>query len=300
MTGQPFFSIAKPKKAGIWRAAARHNLRKFQANGGSTRFDPRQSHLNVVLAGATDPDQVEALVKDRLTKLVKRPRRDGVLCVEVLFSLPANCAVEQDSFFEACVHWCASWCGGPVNIISAVLHRDEAAPHCHVLILPEVDGVLRGSEMVGGPRRVQWLHENFQAAVAVKFGLRQQPTMAEIFTGTGRPTSEDTNPIGFADSLRCAGVSRSVDNTILCRVRSEAKPAANESHPARAELVGAKRIKGWRTDLTGFVIPTFNDWAKAQLGKAAGPDPALRRVCAMRVYAMMAATLALPVGQRGP
>ena len=61
--------------------------------------------------------------------------------------------------------------GGPENVLSADIHRDEAEPHMHILVLPLVDGRMRGSDLVGGPGKFRGHRESFSQDVCQKHGL---------------------------------------------------------------------------------------------------------------------------------
>ena len=62
---------------------------------------------------------------------------------------------------------------GADNILSAVAHHDEAAPHVHVLLL--VGHKMAGSELVGNRRTLADMQAAFHAAVGAHHGLRKAP-----------------------------------------------------------------------------------------------------------------------------
>ena len=59
-------------------------------------------------------------------------------------------------------------------ILSAIVHNDEAAPHCHVILLPLVDGRMRGSELMGNRIKIMAMQGDFQAKVGQRYGLARQ------------------------------------------------------------------------------------------------------------------------------
>jgi hypothetical protein len=52
-----------------------------------------------------------------------------------------------------------------------VVHLDEAAPHCHVLLLPLVNGRMVGSDLVGNRTRLQAMQTSFYEQVGRRYGL---------------------------------------------------------------------------------------------------------------------------------
>jgi hypothetical protein len=60
-------------------------------------------------------------------------------------------------------------------VLSAVIHLDEAAPHCHILLLPLVDGRMVGNKLIGGRPQLLAMQGSFHETVAFKHGLRKAP-----------------------------------------------------------------------------------------------------------------------------
>ncbi|WP_176550687.1 plasmid recombination protein, partial [Tenacibaculum discolor] len=96
-------------------------------------------------------------------------------CLELVFSLPPNHQVDDRAYFSACVKWAAKAFGGNQNILSADIHRDEAAPHCHVLILPLIEGRMVGSDLVGNRQKLLAMQSQFHTEVAARFGFKKAP-----------------------------------------------------------------------------------------------------------------------------
>ena len=154
--------------------AARHNLREIQAELGAVgRIDPKRTHLNLVTAGPSNAKAVQAEAQALLaTAGVVKLRRDHCQAVELLFSLPPTaCMADPVAYFAKCLAWAASTMRLPV--LSAVIHRDEHAPHMHVLLLP-----LQGRSHVGGApvglAAYKRLRDRFFAKVAGPAGLSRQ------------------------------------------------------------------------------------------------------------------------------
>jgi hypothetical protein len=87
-----------------------------------------------------------------------------------MFSLPVDFPGDDGEVFRSCVDWVARRFGDGC-ILSADVHRDESAPHCHVLMLPPIDGgTMRGSDAVALARSAQ-TRQSLGREVARKFGL---------------------------------------------------------------------------------------------------------------------------------
>lgn len=177
MSGAAFLRVKKLKGGGIITAAARHNRRVILAEmGAAGSIDPTRSRLNETLTGPPAADDVGQLAKDLMAAAgVVKLRKDAVLGLEVVFSLPPGHATDDRAYFAACAEWAGAAFGGAHNILSADIHRDEAAPHCHVLLLPLVNGRMDGSNLIGGKQKLMALQKDFHLKVAAKFGLSKAP-----------------------------------------------------------------------------------------------------------------------------
>lgn len=180
MKGTAFMSIHKLSGNGRLLQAARHNRRTLAPEvdvAGS--ISPERSHLNETLHGPPTPEAVATRAKELMRVAVrgKTIRKDAVLGIEVVFSLPANRRVPDDRlYFERCWRWAADEFGGIDNILSVDVHRDEAAPHCHVLVLPLLDGRLQGAKMLGYKAAFAERQARFHEQVAQPFGLGKAPS----------------------------------------------------------------------------------------------------------------------------
>ena len=175
MTAAAFFRVKKLKGGNIITTAARHNKREIQAELGAVgAIDPARMHLNFVLQGPAAAADVGALAKKLMQAAgVGALRRDAVRGLELVFSLPPASGIDHRVYFDACSAWAARSYGCPV--LSVDVHLDEAAPHCHVLLLPLVNGRMQGSDLVGGKQALLAKQKEFSAEVASQFGLHQAP-----------------------------------------------------------------------------------------------------------------------------
>ena len=170
-------STRSGRKPSTLLGAARHNQRAIQSErGGRRHIDPARSNLNEIIAGPATPEAVVALALALMTAAgvkVDKLRKDHTQAVELLFSLPLETTIDTGEYFRQCLAWASGRFGEP-NILSACIHRDEAAPHCHILILPLVDGRVRGSGLITRPA-LKELRKSFSREVASGFGLKEQP-----------------------------------------------------------------------------------------------------------------------------
>ena len=177
MSATGFLRLKKLKGSGIIAAAARHNRRAIQAEvGASASIDATRSGLNETLQGPPTADGVAQLASVRLRDAgIRKLRKNAVVGLEIIFSLPVGSGLDDRRYFADCAAWAARNFGGEDNILSVDVHRDEAAPHCHALILPMIDGKMVGSDMVGNRPKLLQMQQDFHRDVAAKYGLRKAP-----------------------------------------------------------------------------------------------------------------------------
>lgn len=173
MSGAAFMRLEKLKGGGIWLAAARHNKRTIQAElGAGSHITPARSRMNISLIGPETPEEVARLAKERMSLTgTSKLRKNAVLGVELVFSLPKNHRLDVVEYFTACAQWAGQQFGGMDNIISADIHRDEAQDHAHVLLVPLIDGRLKGSDALGNKRTYAERQACFFTDVAAGFGF---------------------------------------------------------------------------------------------------------------------------------
>jgi hypothetical protein len=155
--------------------AAKHNLRQLPGEQWNGKFDPKRSHLNIIMAGPKNATEVQAQADARWAGAGVGPpkRKDFTQAIEALFSLPSENAVPDTSaYFQACVDWLVDAMGLPV--LSAVLHLDQGEAHIHVLTLPLRDGVRVGRKLIDDRAAINRLRDSFFEQVAGPAGLRRQ------------------------------------------------------------------------------------------------------------------------------
>ncbi len=161
------------RKPSTLMQAARHNRREIQAElGASGHIDVSRMDQNETLAGPDSAAGVVALARSLMAGAgvdVGNLRKDHVQAVELLFSLPPDTAIDDGRYFRHCVVWAGGHFGAS-NILSGDIHRDESATHLHVLVLPLVDGRMRGGDLIDRAG-LRTLRESFYRDAAKPFGL---------------------------------------------------------------------------------------------------------------------------------
>jgi hypothetical protein len=153
--------------------AARHNLRDISSKVVASRnIDHTRTPLNQILAGASSAHEITRHATSLIAgaKLRTKLRHDAVRAVEIVISLPATTSADTEAFFDDALAWVKRTF--PIPLLSAVIHRDEGAPHCHFLLLPLIDGHMRGSQVMGNAARLTALHLNFHEQVGARYGLK--------------------------------------------------------------------------------------------------------------------------------
>jgi hypothetical protein len=175
MSGAAFLRIKKLKGGGIITVAARHNRRAIQAEiGASLTIDPTRSHLNETLVGAATAADVGQYAKDLMAAAgITKLRKDAVLALEIVVSLPPAHQLDAHAYFSDCSAWAEQYFACP--LLCSDVHRDEANDHCHILLLPLVDGRMVGSDMLGGKQKLMALQQDFHDKVAGLYGLSKAP-----------------------------------------------------------------------------------------------------------------------------
>ena len=165
---------------GIITTAAKHNLREFVAEMGATnRIDPARTPMNYVLRG---PETAKGVATLRTTLMrdssVKKLRVDAIQGLEVLFTWPFPAVKCPPQYFEDCTEWAVNHFRVP--ILSSVVHLDESEPHCHVLLLPLVNGRMNGSNLFGHAYRLAMHLSAFYDEVGTKHGIERPVPRARL------------------------------------------------------------------------------------------------------------------------
>lgn len=172
MSGYPVM-IKRLHGRAIVRVAARHNLREIAAEmGAGGHIDPARIHTNLVLRGAANADDVARHARALMADAgITRLRSDAVMALELVFTLAADTTTDARQYFDDATRWAEQFYQVPV--LSSVVHLDEAAPHCHVLLLPLSDGRMVGSNLHGGRSKLMAMQAAFQEEVRARYGMER-------------------------------------------------------------------------------------------------------------------------------
>lgn len=158
--------------------ALKHNLRELLAERGPYgNIDPSRTPNNYILRGPNN--SVDAMVE--VYEIVssadtggRKLRKDAVWGIELIFTALPKTDGDLYSYFEACTRWAEEEFKVPV--LSSVVHLDQGAPHCHVLLIPLLNGKMNGGRVYGNKATMVARLSSFYEAVGKRYGLnRPQP-----------------------------------------------------------------------------------------------------------------------------
>lgn len=106
-------------------------------------IDKTRTHLNYNLAQYVQPLRTEEFVSQRLSEVKHIKRKDIIVMVDWIITLPKNVPTEDEGkFFEYTFDFMKQKYGEQ-NIVGAWVHKDETTPHIHVAFVPVIkeDGI---------------------------------------------------------------------------------------------------------------------------------------------------------------
>lgn len=163
-------------KSGVLEAL-KHNKRTLQTErGAGANVNVTRTPLNYALTESNTPEVIAIHAKVQMLKAgIETPRINGVMAVEVVFSLPIQ-RHSQDTkpFFKDCYAWVKQTFAG--ELLSFDVHLDESAPHAHAVILPLVAGKMQGNRLIGGKGNLMRLINKFHVDIAKHYGLSRSDT----------------------------------------------------------------------------------------------------------------------------
>lgn len=172
MANSQFLRMKKLTGANIVELAGRHNHREITLELGQAynAIDLTRVKLNYVIRGGLTAADIALEAEERMKNAgVVKLRKDAVRALEIIFSLNPGSALNERMYFSDAVAWCETYFGAPV--ISAIVHLDESAPHCHVLLLPLIGKRMIGSDLMGSKSKLQATQCDFNDNVGRHYGL---------------------------------------------------------------------------------------------------------------------------------
>jgi hypothetical protein len=188
MANSQFLRIKKLTGENIVEVAGRHNHREIAMELGHAynSIDLTRAGLNYAIRGG---DTAAAIAQEARERMVAGGigtlRKDAVRALEVIISLNPGSGVDERKYFTDAAAWCESYFGAPV--ISAIVHLDEGAPHCHIIVLPLVNGRMIGSNLMGYKSKLRDIQQDFNLKVGASYGLTYSSKTSKL-TGDSRRT----------------------------------------------------------------------------------------------------------------
>lgn len=162
------------------KAAAVHNLREpASPYTDRSHINAQLSQMNVVVEGPSISKEVCALSGALLAAAgIKRLKSNSVRALEIVFTWPFDTQVHPQGYFDDCVAWAKSYFDVPV--LSTVIHLDESEPHCHMLLLPLVNGRMNGSRLHGGTPQLRAMQNSFHKSVSSRYGINRPEPLPRL------------------------------------------------------------------------------------------------------------------------
>lgn len=91
--------------------------------------------------------------------------------------MPPTTTINTAQYFVDCVEWCCERFGDS-NILSADVHHDESAPHCHALIAPIQDARWVGGKLIDRRVNTPAMRDSFGRQIAARYGLSMVDKLA--------------------------------------------------------------------------------------------------------------------------
>jgi hypothetical protein len=181
-------AAARGSRDRVLPVVGRHLYRETGARtcwaGGS--IDPSRTRLNYSLLPDM-PMSSSAMVAMALDAAAdhgidwSRLRKDQIVGVEQVVSLPPGFNGDSRAFFMDTLAWVRFTFPRPVTIIAAVVHRDEIAEHMHIVLLPLTrPGSMNGHQVLGFKGVYAKRVSSFHQQVGQKHGLGKPRRKANL------------------------------------------------------------------------------------------------------------------------
>ncbi len=171
MANYGIIRIEKRKIGSVGRICNHHERLKEQYKSNPD-IDSERTHLNYHLI---EPDKkYRELVLARIQQAGAKLRKDSVVMQDGLVTaspewIKAKSDAEQAEYFNYAFEFVKERYGTE-NIISAVVHLDEATPHMHFVFVPITkDNRLSSKDIMGGPKGMVKLQDDFHAYISKKY-----------------------------------------------------------------------------------------------------------------------------------
>ena len=160
------------RKIGSCAAIEKHHERQKEKYKSNPDIDPALTPLNYHLVQPTKSYRMMAL--ERIEEVGAKRRKDSVVIQDGLITaspewMKSKTPQEQSEYFNYVFEFLRERFGAE-NFKSVVVHLDEANPHMHFVFVPITpDGRLSSKDVIGGPKGMAKLQDDFYAHAAQKY-----------------------------------------------------------------------------------------------------------------------------------
>ena len=160
------------RKLGSVNSINNHHERLKEKYKSNEDIDSERTDLNYHLVQPEGKYRQKVL--DRINEAGAKRRKDSVVMQDVLITaspewIDAKSYEEQVEYFDHAFDFISNRYGRE-NIISAVIHMDEAHPHMHLVFVPITpDGKLSSKTLMGGPKGMEKLQDDFHEHMSRKY-----------------------------------------------------------------------------------------------------------------------------------
>lgn len=160
------------RKTGSVTPINNHHERLKEKYKSNEDIDPERTHLNYHLVEPEGKYREKAL--ERIEEVGAKRRKDSVVLQDVLITaspdwIDAKSYEEQVEYFDHAFNFISDRYGRE-NILSAVVHMDEAHPHMHLVFVPITpEGKLSSKTLMGGPKGMEKLQDDFHEHMVKKY-----------------------------------------------------------------------------------------------------------------------------------
>ena len=182
MANYAIMRIEKRKLGAVGRIC-RHNERLKKEYKSNPDIDPERAKDNYHILGPCSNYRKAVLYK--IEAAGAKMRKDSVVLQDCFIGatpewIRSKPPEEQRQYFEHAVRFFEQKFGKH-NIISAVVHMDEATPHMHLCFVPLTeDGRLSSKELIGGPKGLSELQDQFFAHMSKEYSDLTRGTPARV------------------------------------------------------------------------------------------------------------------------
>ena len=172
-----FMRTQKIKSDGSMKTAYAHNFRQYDVPNADPDKRDENEELISLPEGMDYSDVYKQKIKEAPGYAGRSPRADAVRGIEVMLTYNARNLskdFDEEAWKRENVRWLQDTFGKD-NVISAVLHKDEATPHIHAMVIPMVNGRLNARHFTGGKgalSELQTSYGKYMERVGLERGLK--------------------------------------------------------------------------------------------------------------------------------